>query len=74
MTGFSLKILALKPAYWKRGLGMALIARVTQNAMAKGYSWVDCSLTSEANLSINRLAAKFGASVYRRYREYRLSL
>ncbi len=70
----SFKILAIDPQYWGYGLEAAMILEMGKRMLRKGYRWVDISLTSEFNPQTNKLAARFGASVYRRYREVRLRL
>ena len=70
----SFKILAIDPEYWGYGLEAAMILEMGKQFLQKGYLWVDASVTSEFNPQTNKLAPRFGAYVYRRYREYRLKL
>lgn len=70
----SFKILAIDPEYWGRGLEALMFLEMGKAAIRKGYTWLDGSLTGEDNPQTNKLAARFGARVYRRYRTYWLKL
>jgi GNAT superfamily N-acetyltransferase len=70
----SFKILAIDPAFWGYGLESVLFLRMGQAVLERGYTWIDASLTGEANPQTNRLLQRSGAYVYRRYREYHLKL
>ncbi len=74
ISSASFKILAIDPQYWGYGLEAAMILEMGKRMLYKGYRWTDISLTSEFNPQTNKLAARFGAYVYRRYREFRLRL
>jgi GNAT superfamily N-acetyltransferase len=74
ITGASYKILALDPAAWGHGLEAVMFLEMGRTLMAKGYTWADGSLTSEDNPQTNKLATRFGARVYRRYRQFRLRI
>jgi hypothetical protein len=51
-----------------------MILEMGAQMLRKGYLWVDASVTGEFNPQTNKLAPRFGAYVYRRYRECRLEL
>lgn len=68
------KSLLVLPEYWRTGVGILLFDEMRQRAMAKGYEWVDLSLTSERNPETPRIAQHLGAVEYKRYRVYRLSV
>jgi GNAT superfamily N-acetyltransferase len=70
----SFKILAIDPDFWGYGLEALMFMEMGKALIRKGYEWVDASLTNEFNPQTNKLAPRLGASVYRRYREYRLKL
>ena len=70
----SFKILAIDPEYWGYGLEAAMILEMGKQILRKGYLWADASMTGEYNPQTNKLAPRFGAHVYRRYREYRLRI
>jgi len=70
----SFKILAIDPQYWGYGLEAAMILEMANQMLKKGYLWADASVTGEFNPQTNKLAPRFGAHVYRRYREYRINL
>ena len=70
----SFKILAIDPDFWGYGLEALMFVEMGKALIRKGYDWVDASLTNEFNPQTNKLAPRLGASVYRRYREFRLKL
>jgi hypothetical protein len=70
----SFKIMAMEPAYWGYGIDSILYLEMAKAVVRKGYKWVDASLTGEDNPQTNKLLARAGAYVYRRYRIYRLGL
>ena len=74
IKGVSFKILAIDPQYWGYGLEATMFLEMGKAVLRKGYTWMDASLTNELNPQTNKLAARLGAYVYRRYREYRLRL
>ena len=74
ITGMSFKILATDPDYWGYGLEMVMAMAMLKEAIRKGYTWVDGSLTGEDNPQTNKIVTRFGARVYRRYRSYWLDL
>ncbi len=74
ISSASFKILAIDPDYWGYGLETLMFGEMGRAVLRKGYTWLDLSLTAEDNPQTNKLAHRFGASVYRRYRLYRLAL
>lgn len=70
----TLKSVLVRPEYWGTGVSVLLFDKMARRARAKGYEWVDMSLTSEANPNTPILAERMGAEVYKRYRVYRLRL
>ncbi|MCX7608327.1 MAG: GNAT family N-acetyltransferase [Anaerolineales bacterium] len=70
----TIKSVAVLPEYWDTGVGVLLFAEMARRAAAKGYRWVDLSLTGEENLDTYLLAHRIGARVYKRYRIYRKAL
>jgi GNAT superfamily N-acetyltransferase len=70
----SFKSIAVDPDYWSRGVDAAMVYALVQAARAKGYCWMDLSLTSTDNPMTTLLAGRMGAELYRRYRVYRLEL
>ena len=70
----SIKSIAVIPEYWGRGVDALMFYEMGRRALAKGYKWVDFSLTSEDNPMTPRLATRAGARLYRRYRVYRKML
>jgi hypothetical protein len=45
-----------------------------QRARARGYKWIDASLTSDDNPNTPQLGVRFGAQIYKRYRVYRMKI
>jgi GNAT superfamily N-acetyltransferase len=70
----SFKSIAVDPDYWSLGVDAAMVYALVQAARAKGYTWMDLSLTSTDNPMTPLLAGRMGAELYRRYRVYRLDL
>jgi GNAT superfamily N-acetyltransferase len=67
-----LKSIAVDPDHW--GRGAVMLYALARQALAKGYRWMDLSLTADDNPMTPRLAERMGARIYRRYRVYRLGL
>ncbi len=70
----AVKSVAVLPEYWDTGVGVLLFAEMARRAAAKGYTWVDLSLTGENNPDTFPLAHHLGAKIYKRYRFYRKAL
>jgi GNAT superfamily N-acetyltransferase len=70
----SFKILAVLPEYRGRGIDVLFYLEMARQMLAHGYRWMDMSLTAEDNLMTTRIAARFGAEVYKRYRVFQLTL
>jgi len=67
----AIKSVLVPPEYWDSGVAALLFDEMAHRAAAKGYRWVDLSLTSEENPRTPMLASHMGATVYKRYRVYR---
>jgi GNAT superfamily N-acetyltransferase len=74
ITSVSYKILAIDPQFWGYGLEVQMFLEMASTLIRKGYTWVDGSLTADTNPQTNKLATRLGAYIYRRYREYKLTL
>lgn len=70
----AVKSVLVLPEYWGTGVSVLLFAEMGRRAKAKGYRWLDLSLTSEDNPNTPILAERMGAQLYKRYRVYRLPL
>jgi GNAT superfamily N-acetyltransferase len=70
----TVKSVAVVPEYWDLGVGVLLFDEMARRAAAKGYRWIDLSLTGEDNLDTFPLAHRLGAHIYKRYRFYRKEL
>ncbi len=58
------------PEYWGSGVAIVLFDEMIRRARARGYQWIDASLTSTDNPRTPALADRFGARLYKRYRVY----
>ena len=67
----AIKSVLVAPEYWDTGVAILLFQEMALRAAARGYKWVDLSLTSDDNPRTPRLAKHMGASIYKRYRVYR---
>ena len=67
----AIKAVAVLPNYWWRGVAVALLSEMTERARAKGYLWVDLSITSVDNPHTIPLAQRLGAEIYKRWQVYR---
>jgi GNAT superfamily N-acetyltransferase len=70
----TVKSVAVVPEYWDTGAGVLLFDEMVRRAAAKGYQWLDLSLTGEDNEDTFPLAHRMGARIYKRYRFYQLDL
>jgi GNAT superfamily N-acetyltransferase len=66
----AVKSVAVLPEYWDTGIGVLLFAEMALRAHARGYEWVDLSITGETNVDTFPLAHHMGARIYKRYRFY----
>jgi GNAT superfamily N-acetyltransferase len=67
----AIKSVAVLPEYWDTGIAVLLFAEMVKRAIAKGYAWLDLSLTGEENPDTWDLTHHMGAVVYKRYRFYK---
>lgn len=70
----SIKSVLVHPDYWGTGVAVLLFDETVRRVRARGYRWLDLSLTSADNPKTPMLAERMGARVYKRYRVYRLCL
>jgi GNAT superfamily N-acetyltransferase len=68
----AIKSVLVLPEYWGTSVSVLLFAEMGRRARAKGYKWADLSLTSDDNPNTPILAERMGATLYKRYRVYRL--
>jgi GNAT superfamily N-acetyltransferase len=69
----TIKSVLILPEYWRSGVALLLFDEMGKRAEARGYTWVDLSLTSADNPFTPALAERMGACIYKRYRVYQLS-
>jgi L-amino acid N-acyltransferase YncA len=70
----TIKSVLVLPEYWGSGIAILLFDEMVSRIRAKGFEWVDLSLTSDDNPKTPELAEKLGGKIYKRYRVYRLFL
>jgi GNAT superfamily N-acetyltransferase len=70
----TIKSVLVPQEYWGSGVGILLFDEMYQRALARGYKWIDGSLTSDDNPNTPALGARFGAKIYKRYRAYRIKI
>jgi len=68
----AVKSVLMLPEYWGTRASVLLFDELVRRAQAKGYKWMDLSLTSADNPNTPVLADRMGAKLYKRYRVYRL--
>jgi GNAT superfamily N-acetyltransferase len=66
----AIKSVLVLPEYWGTGVSLMLFSEMLKRARAKGYQWVDLSLTSADNPKTPMLAERMGGEIYKRYRVY----
>ena len=66
----SVKSVLILPEYWGGGAALLLFDEMARRARAKGFQWIDLSLTSDDNPYTPKLAERMGARIYKRYRAY----
>jgi len=67
----TIKSILVLPEYWGSGIIALFADEMRRRAIAKGFRWIDLSLTSEDNPHTPILADRLGAKLYKRYRTYR---
>lgn len=70
----TVKSVLVPPQYWGSGAAILLFDEMVRRARARGYRWIDASLTSDDNPRTPAMANRLGAKLYKRYRVYRLSI
>lgn len=70
----AIKSAVIPPEYWDIGVAVLLFEEMAKRGMAKGYKWVDLSLTGDENPDTWPLAHHIGAKIYKRYRFYKKEL
>jgi GNAT superfamily N-acetyltransferase len=66
----SFKLLGVLERFRRRGIDIIMYLEAIRAAAAKGYQWLDGSLTSEFNPTVVRLAERMGAERYKLFRLY----
>ncbi len=67
----TIKSVLVLPEYWNTGVAVLLFDEMLKRAQARGFKWIDLSLTSEDNPATPALAERLGGKIYKRYRVYR---
>jgi GNAT superfamily N-acetyltransferase len=68
------KLMGVLPEYRRRGIDALLYMEAIKAVYEKGYAWMDGSLSSELNPTINLIAGRLGAERYKQYRMYHMVL
>lgn len=66
----AVKSVLVLPEYWNTGVVVVLAAELLERLRARGYEWVDLSITSEDNPNTIIMAEKLGARVYKKWQVY----
>ena len=70
----AIKSVAVLPEYWDTGAAVCMFAQMVQRAIARGYEWLDLSLTGEDNPDTWDLAHHMDGKIYKRYRFFQKEL
>jgi GNAT superfamily N-acetyltransferase len=65
-----IKSIVVLPEHWGLGVDALLFHEMGHRALARGYRWVDMSITSADNPMTPRLAGRLGARVYKRWQVF----
>jgi GNAT superfamily N-acetyltransferase len=68
------KLMGILERYRRRGIDALLYVETIKAFYEKGYKWLDGSLSSENNPTINLIAQRLGAEQYKHYRLYQMRL
>ena len=61
----TIKSVLVLPEYWGSGVGLLLFDEMVKRVRARGYEWIDLSLTSADNPKTPMLAERLGARIYK---------
>ena len=67
----TIKSVLVPPEHWGNGVAVLMFDEMLRRVQAKGYKWVDLSLTAIDNPRTPMLAERIGARVYKRYQIFR---
>jgi len=70
----AIKSVLVPPEHWDTGVAILLFDEMARRAAAKGYQWVDLSITGADNPDTGPLAKRMGAEIYKRYRIYQKTI
>lgn len=70
----AIKSAAVLPEYWDTGAAILLFAEMAKRAIAKGYAWLDLSLTGEDNPDTWNIVHHMDGRIYKRYRFFKKEL
>ncbi len=66
----SAKSVLVLPEFWNTGVIVLLMDELASRAKARGYKWIDMSITSADNPTSVLTAEKMGAEIYKRWQVY----
>jgi GNAT superfamily N-acetyltransferase len=67
----TIKTVLVPPEYWDSGVGVLLFDEMARRSSARGYAWIDLSVTGDENPDTWQLAHHMGAKIYKRYRIFK---
>jgi GNAT superfamily N-acetyltransferase len=70
----TIKSVLVLPQYWRTGVAVLLFDEMAKRARAKGFKWIDLSITSADNPQTPLIGEHMGAKIYKRWRVYRLAI
>lgn len=74
LKSLAIKSVLVLPEWQKRGAAVLLFDEMVKRARARGYEWVDLSITSVDNPDTPALAKRMGAVEYKRWQVYTLEI
>lgn len=70
----AIKSAAVLPEFWDTGAAVLMFAEMVKRAFARGFEWLDLSLTGEDNPDTWDLAHHMDGRIYKRYRFFQKQL
>ncbi len=70
----TVKSVLVPPEHWGSGVVILLFDEMIKRGRARGYRWIDASLTAMDNPRTPALGERMGAKIYKRYRTYKIKV
>ncbi len=74
ITMISTKILGVLEDYRNKGVDALFYLKIAEEAIKRKHEWIDYSLVAEENQMANRIVQRFGGTIYKICRTYKMSL